>query len=137
MIGHINTNPKETEELTCKIKQTPWDDYKVIKCPNTFKSLIRTVSRLVYPNNFTIKFYFQEKIITTPITCEKEFIEILDSINFSRDREIVLFVDIYKKVYSKKSSNMFTIDEVNEDLNNVHIDVNSAITPRCKYVKCL
>jgi hypothetical protein len=131
MNGHLSTN----YEIICKIKNTPWDDYKQIKCPRTFKNLIRELSRLFFPNNFTIRYYLQDEVITMPITSEKDYSELMNIIRLCGYNEIVLFIDVYKRSPDEK---LPIIYEVNEDASNAHRDVNNVGYRKfCKYIKCI
>jgi hypothetical protein len=129
MDGHdcIETN------ISCKIKYSPWEDYNIIKCPSTFKILIRILSSIFYPNNFSLNYYIKDQIAIIPISNEKDYLELMSRIRICGYKEIIFFVNVDKM--NKKSLSI--IQEDNEE-NNPHIDIVRYRTDKfCKYVKCL
>jgi hypothetical protein len=140
--GHSQRNSNSSEELLCSVKQSPWDEYRTFRCPKSFKNLVRILSRLYYPNNFSINYYLQSEVVTLPISSEEDFREVKQFAEKFQENDIKLFVHIHENINRIRKCLPIIIEEEHEDItiNHIHIDVNNVryrTDNFCSYVKCL
>jgi hypothetical protein len=98
------------ENISCLIKYETFGDYTKIPIPKNFHSLISFISKVLYPNNFSINWLNNYE--TSQIANESDYCEIIKYLLVNKINEFKLFVYLYD---INKKNCLPVIVEVDED----------------------